>query len=60
MGTIVLILIVLFVWCIQALCAVWLNILYCTRPPRSVFDFFRLTFFPYVLYCYLYDTKLLD
>lgn len=60
MTTFITILLVLLVWCLQALIAVVINIARPTRIAKNRIDFMKLTFAPYVIYCKLFNDKALD
>jgi hypothetical protein len=54
--------IMLFILCylLQAMIAASINIKRPTRIPNSTWDFIKLTFAPYVIYCRLFNDKKLD
>ena len=51
------ILIILLIYLIQVLASVILNAINPSRIPTGIWDFIKLTFFPYVAYWFIYDRK---
>ena len=54
------ILIIILIWAIQAYISGTINECNSTRTPTGIFDFFRLTFLPYILFCKIFKSNLLN
>jgi len=54
------ILISILLWAVQAFVAGIINEDNSTRIPTGIFDFFRLTFLPYIIFCKIFKSNLLN
>jgi len=51
---------ILFMWFIQTIFCIFLNLIHPTRIPKSTWDFIKLTFFPYVLFWLVTKPEVLE
>lgn len=52
--------IILLIWGMQVMVSALIHASRPSRIPHNMFDFLKLTFLPYVLYCLIFNKKSLD